>query len=76
MRLRLEKIQRDFLWGGGALVQKPHLVRWNLVCLDKKKGGLSIRNLALMNNALLSKWNWWLANERGFLEASHQSQVW
>ncbi|RVW34823.1 Transposon TX1 uncharacterized 149 kDa protein [Vitis vinifera] len=25
-RLRLEKIQRDFLWGGGTLVQKPHLV--------------------------------------------------
>ena len=40
-RLRLEKIQRDFLWGGGTLVQKPHLVRWNLICLDKKKGGLS-----------------------------------
>ncbi|KAL6327211.1 hypothetical protein AAG906_015250 [Vitis piasezkii] len=40
VRLRLEKIQRNFLWGGGALVQKPHLVRWNLVCLDKRKGGL------------------------------------
>ena len=24
VRLRLEKIQRDFLWGGEALVQKPH----------------------------------------------------
>ena len=23
---RLEKIQRDFLWGGGALENKPHLV--------------------------------------------------
>ncbi|RVW92306.1 putative ribonuclease H protein [Vitis vinifera] len=40
VRLRLEKIQRDFLWGGGALVQRPHLVRWNLVCLERKKGGL------------------------------------
>ncbi|RVW29173.1 hypothetical protein CK203_098493 [Vitis vinifera] len=40
MRLRLEKIQRDFLWGGGALVQKPHLVRWNLVCLEKGKAFL------------------------------------
>ncbi|RVW93056.1 hypothetical protein CK203_032813 [Vitis vinifera] len=27
VRIRLEKIQRDFLWGGGALEQKPHLVR-------------------------------------------------
>ena len=55
MRLRLEKIQRDFLWGGGALEQRPHFVRWNLVCLERKKGGLGVRNLALMNKALLSK---------------------
>ena len=52
MRLRLEKIQRDFLWSGGALVQKPHLVRWNLICLDKKKCGLGVRNLALIISAL------------------------
>ncbi|RVW33932.1 putative ribonuclease H protein [Vitis vinifera] len=26
VRIRLEKIQRDFLWGGGTLEQKPHLV--------------------------------------------------
>ena len=39
-RLRIEQIQRDFLWGGGALEQKPYLVRWGLVCLDKNKGGL------------------------------------
>ena len=36
---RLEKIQRDFLWGGGALEKKPHLVSWKVVCADKKKGG-------------------------------------
>lgn len=57
VRMRLEKIQRDFLWGGGALDQRPHLVRWNLVCLERKKGGLGVRNLALMNKALLGKWN-------------------
>ena len=64
LRLRLEKIQKDFLWGGGALMQRPHLVRWNLVCLEKRKGGLGVRNLALMNRALLSKWNWCYTNER------------
>ncbi|RVW55854.1 putative mitochondrial protein [Vitis vinifera] len=40
VRMRLEKIQRDFLWGGGTLAHKPHLVRWNLICLEKRKGGL------------------------------------
>ncbi|RVW34912.1 putative ribonuclease H protein [Vitis vinifera] len=67
VRMRLEKIQRDFLWGGGALDQRPHLVRWNLVCLERKKGGLGVRNLALMNKALLDKWNWRFAIEREVL---------
>ena len=62
VRLRLEKIQRDFLWSGGALVQKPHLVRWKTVYLEKRKGGLGVRNLSLMNIALLCKWSWRYAN--------------
>ena len=62
-RLRLEKIQRDFLWGGGALVQKPHLVRCKMVCLEKMKDGLGVRNLSLMNITLLCKWSWRYANE-------------
>ena len=64
VRLRLEKIQRDFLWGGGALMQRPYLFRWNLVCLEKRKSGLGVRNLVLMNKALLSNWNWRFAIEK------------
>ena len=63
VRLRLEKIQRDFLWGRGALEQRSHLVRWNLICSERKKGGLGVKNLALMNKALLGKWNWCFAIE-------------
>ena len=55
VRLRLEKIQRDLLWGGRALVQKLHLVRWNTVCLEKRKSGLGVKNLSLVNTTLLSK---------------------
>ena len=40
---RLEKIQKDFLWGGGALENKPHLVSWKVICVAKKDGGLGIR---------------------------------
>ena len=35
--MRLEKIQRDFLWGGGNLENKFHLVNWNTVCSSKER---------------------------------------
>ena len=28
---RLEKLLRNFLWGGGALEKKPHLVNWDVI---------------------------------------------
>ena len=37
---RLERIQREFLWGRGNLEKKPHLFNWKTVCTEKKKGGL------------------------------------
>ena len=55
VRLRLEKIQRDFLWGGGALERKPHLVKWVTICSNKRKGGLGVRCLSTLNRALLCK---------------------
>ena len=67
VRLCLEQIQRGFLWGGGNLEKKPHLVKWSTVCLDRKMGGLGIKSLAILNKALLCKWIWRFANERDSL---------
>ena len=55
---RLEKIQIEFLWGGGSLEKKPHLVNWMIVCTEKKKGGLSLCGFSNLNKALLCKWCW------------------
>ncbi|RVX22011.1 hypothetical protein CK203_001104 [Vitis vinifera] len=40
---RLEKIQRDFLCGGGVLEKKSHLVNWSSVCAYMRQGGLEVR---------------------------------
>ena len=55
---------KGFPLGLGNLEQKPHLVRWELVCLSKKKWGLRVKCLSILNKALLAKWNWRFVIER------------
>ena len=41
----LVKIQRRFFWQGGHSVRKYHMVKWDILCRPKVKGGLGIKNL-------------------------------
>ena len=70
VKVRLEKIQRDFLWEGGNLERKIHMVKWDIVCTSKMKGGLGIRKLSNLNKALLGKWNWRFAMEEKVVRRS------
>jgi hypothetical protein len=61
---RIEKLQRDFLWGGIRDEFKYYLVSWDKVCSPIFEGGLGIRNLRPFNRALLGKWLWRFGSER------------
>jgi hypothetical protein len=60
----IEKLQRDFLWGGIGEEFKYHLVSWLKVCTPISKGGLGIRNLLMFNRTLLGKWLWQFGIDR------------
>ncbi|GKV01533.1 hypothetical protein SLEP1_g14082 [Rubroshorea leprosula] len=54
--LILDKIHRNFLWGGGANNRKINWVGWENVCRSKLDGGLGVKDLRKFNLALLGKW--------------------
>lgn len=34
------------------------MVRWKIACREKRNRGLRIKNISILNKALLDKWNW------------------
>ncbi|RVW34312.1 hypothetical protein CK203_097811, partial [Vitis vinifera] len=60
--LRLKKIQRDFLWGGGALMQKPHLNP------EEERGGWTPRFSKPFND-------WEMESVKRFLMKLHAKRV-
>ena len=40
--VKLDQIHRNFLWRGGNLDKKPHLVDWVTVCMSKENEGLVV----------------------------------
>ena len=59
----IEKLLRDFLWGGLDDEPKFHLVNWKKVCKPLMGEGLGIQNLTVFKKALLGKWLWRYAIE-------------
>jgi hypothetical protein len=42
--------------------KKISWVKWKVVCKGKRKAGLGVRNLEVVNQSLLMKWRWRLLN--------------
>ena len=66
---KLDKINRDFLWGSSPEKRKLHLVGWNKIIKSKEEGGLGIQEAKAKNIALLAKLNWRLYQEKESLWA-------
>ena len=62
---KIEKLQRDFLWGSKRETKRYHLVAWDKICQAKSSGGLGVRCLVTFNRALLGKWLWRFALDWG-----------
>ncbi|KAL9680598.1 hypothetical protein QQ045_018479 [Rhodiola kirilowii] len=54
----INSICANFLWNGHASGRSCHLLDWNTVCSEKKKGGLEIKNLDIMNDAMVMNQLW------------------
>jgi hypothetical protein len=62
---KLDIKRKKILWQGGGDRKKYHLVKWDRVCANRKKGGLGIKDLRVMNICLMCKWWWKLEYENG-----------
>ncbi|KAH1038448.1 hypothetical protein J1N35_040191 [Gossypium stocksii] len=61
---KIDKIRRNFLWGGVGGRRSMVKVNWNLIYLPKAKGGAGVIDLRVKNKSLLTKWCWRFAVER------------
>ena len=61
---KLDKINRDFLWGLSIEKQRMHLVGWEQIIRPKDEGGLGIQSARAKNIALLAKLNWRIYQEK------------
>jgi hypothetical protein len=57
--------EKNFFGKVGEIGKKYHLVKWDRVCANRKKGGLGIKDLRVMNICLMCKWWWKLEYEKG-----------
>lgn len=57
----------NFLWDGQAVYSIASPVAWDIVCRDKKEGGLNIQNCYLLNQAAIGKLVWNIAQKQDSL---------
>ncbi|XP_074288270.1 uncharacterized protein LOC141613436 [Silene latifolia] len=61
---KVEATCRNFLWDNCADYHRVPLVAWDTVCRPKAEGGLGIKNLEMMNKALIGKLVNWIVEDK------------
>ena len=54
----LEAIMARFWWGGAVDTRKLHWKSWKHLCLPKADGGMGLKHLKLLNQAMVTKQGW------------------
>lgn len=67
---KLDRLNRNYLWGDTDNKKRIHLINWNKVCTGKSFGGLGIRKARNSNLALLTKLGWKIINQEDNLWVS------
>jgi hypothetical protein len=55
---KIRRIQMEFLWGSRRGQKRINWIKWDVVCLPKKRGDLGVRDVRIINISLLAKWRW------------------
>ncbi|XP_071716678.1 uncharacterized protein [Rutidosis leptorrhynchoides] len=63
----IERLMRNFLWGGYDGKRGFPKVAWSDVCHSKDQGGLGIRNIHDWNKSLISRYVWNILNKKDSL---------
>ncbi|KAH9735402.1 putative ribonuclease H protein [Citrus sinensis] len=58
VKAKIDQACKKFIWSGANPQRKMSLVSWDKVCQPKSCGGLGLKNLEVMNKALLMKVGW------------------
>lgn len=54
----IDKLCRNFIWGGDENHRTVHLISWSNLCKPKDAGGLGLRSTRAANSAFLMKGPW------------------
>lgn len=55
---KIDRINRNFLWGHSTNNKKLHLINWDNISKPKNLGGLGIKKSNLVNAAFMAKLKW------------------